>query len=1042
MRLLLVHLSDMHIRGPQDAILQRHGALVDAVKNLDYSLNGCVLVVTGDIAWAGEESQLTYAWEFLDSIKTDLSKKLSNVEGQSMLPVYMVAIPGNHDCKFQNVGKARDFVISGVTEDPNKDPDESTLEVCTGIQDHFFDCLDVFANKGLRRNEKKFKDRLYYEYFFHFQSSNVRFLCFNTAWVSKLHETPGTLIFPESVFPKDARNDELTIALLHHNLIWFEPTISRALRKKLEASVDIILTGHEHDSTRRTTEGGTGEHNIHIEGGALHDPEYSTKSTFNALVVDTAEKKQKFVCFEWNGQAYIKANWIKAGDDGGGIAWEDFTINRLRQSGIFILSQAMENQLNDPGVTLTHRAKGVLKLSDIFVYPDLRELAPYISETQQLGHIISGEKILSIIEKKFKLLIVGDSQSGKTCLGKRLFLELHKYGYVPIFLDGSKRYPSGDKIYGYLEKIYCEQYEEKTLNSFLQLERSKRVIIVDDYHLLSQTPKDRRKILEHLEKFAKKVVLLASDLVLINDLTIQGAIADQQVDYCPYRIMQFGYAKRNLLVEKWVFLETEKEFDGEEVAHQVVMISTTLNTIIGKNFVPAFPVYILSVLQGAEAGTPIDTRASTHGYFYELLIRETLSRGRSKVDYDIRSTYLSNLAFSLFKERKRNFDYPWLRDVHQSYEKEFDIQRSCDKYLQDFLDQYIFEREEELYKFKYKYLYYYFVASYLRDRITEGEIQMIIGNLCRELYVEENANILLFLAHLSKDPLIMMSLLEISGQLFRGTDVANFSEDIKFLGELKLEGDIAYIEKDPSKSRQEILERMDKAGSPSKAIDEQYGPADGEQLDFLDPLVKLNAALKTVQILGQFLKNFPGSIQAKDKSRIAQETYNLGLRCLRSFFDLVKENERGLLTEFIEIFRDQHPGWMDEDLEKRAKKTIVGMTQVVSFCLIKRISVSVGSPDLFTTFDRLLKENNQPSYKLIHASIKLDHSGAFPEEIIQSFGEDLKDNWLAFWLLRNLVVQHFDYFPVKYKVKQRICDKLSMPYKRLQSVDPKRRLIE
>lgn len=498
MRLLLIHLSDIHVRGPKEAILERRGAIVDAVQNLDYSLDGCVIVVTGDIAYAGTENQLTQAWEFLDGLKTDLIEKLRSIEGQTLLPVYIAAIPGNHDCDFQDIGNAREFVIDGILRDPSKEPDPSTLEICTGVQNHFFEFLDVFANDGLKRDHQNFKDRLYYEYCFNFQGASVKFLCCNTAWVSKLYEKPGTLVFPENVLPGDSSNDALTVALLHHNWIWFEPTISRALRKRLESSVDIVLTGHEHDSTRRTIDGGKGEHTIHIEGGALHDPEYSTKSTFNALVIDTTRKQQKFVCFEWGEGAYNKAEWIKTGDEGSGLAWEEFTINRLRQSGLFLLSQSMADHLDDPGVTLNHRGKGILKLSDIFIYPDLRELAPYIGETQQPGQVVRGESILSLVEKESRLLIVGDSQSGRTCLGKFLFTDLHNNGYVPILVDGTNPPPSGEKIYGYLERIYTEQYDVQTLCSYRQLDRSKRIIIVDDYHLLSMNPKNRRRVLYHL----------------------------------------------------------------------------------------------------------------------------------------------------------------------------------------------------------------------------------------------------------------------------------------------------------------------------------------------------------------------------------------------------------------------------------------------------------------------------------------------------------------------------------------------------------------
>ena len=1041
MKLLLVHLSDIHIRGEQEAVFSRKTNIIDAVKNLEYSLDGCVIVVTGDIAYAGTEGQLVKGWEFLESLKTSLTKKLNADKTGTSIPVHLVAIPGNHDCDFQDVGSAREIVINGIKNDHEKALDESMLEICTGVQEKFFEVLDAFASEGLQRLSTKYMGRLYYEYSFNFRGKFVKFRCCNTAWVSQLHESPGSLVFPDSLVPENSSTDALTVALLHHNLNWLEPTNGRSLRKRLESSVDIILTGHEHDSTRRTTDGGKGEHSTHIEGGALYDPEYSTKSTFNALIIDSEEKKQKFGSFEWNGERYVSAEWIKEGQDGAGLAWEEFAINRIRQSRPFTINESMLEFLNDPDAALPHPAKGLLRLSDIYVFPDLRELIPQWGEIHQPGKVVPGRNVLSLIEGIPKLLITGDTRSGKSCLGKMLFSKLHDCGYVPILVRGTEKLPSNDSIFGYLEKVYKEQYEEKTLTEYQQLDRSKRAIILDDYHQLSLNSKTKRQVLDRLEKFAGKVILFGSELSLISEIATQGGTSDQQ-EFSLYRIMQFGHAKRNQLIEKWLFLDPDKEIKEEEIVHQISIVTGILDTIIGKNFVPAYPIYILSVLVGVETGAPIDTRASTHGYFYELLIRETLARGLNKVDFDIRSSYLANIAFKLFLEKRKLFDYSWLRQIHAQYEIRLDIQRPCDKLLADFIKQTIFEERGGNYKFKYRYLYYYFVASYLRDRITDSQVENIIRDLSKALYVEENANILLFLAHLSKDPIIITSVLEIAGQLFQGIECANFKKDISFLGEKKLTTDLAYIDQDPNTSRQKILEAMD-GEEPSSELEEGGNPPlqEVEQVDFLDPLNKLNTALKTVQILGQILKNFPGSIEALDKFRIADATYALGLRCIGSFFELVKQEEQEILKDIIDFLREQHPGWLIEDLERRAKNALVDMAQMVSYCLIKRISVSVGSPDLFTTFNRLLTDNKTPGYQLIHSSILLDHSGSFPHDTILNIAEEFKNNWFATSLLQCLVVQHFDLFPVNFKIKQIVCGKLHISYKRAQTLNPERKLI-
>ena len=77
MKLLLIHLSDIHITSDDDAITKRYPQIVNAVKNLDYSLDLCVVVVTGDIAFSGTTEQYFVAFEFFEHLKQLLSQSLS-----------------------------------------------------------------------------------------------------------------------------------------------------------------------------------------------------------------------------------------------------------------------------------------------------------------------------------------------------------------------------------------------------------------------------------------------------------------------------------------------------------------------------------------------------------------------------------------------------------------------------------------------------------------------------------------------------------------------------------------------------------------------------------------------------------------------------------------------------------------------------------------------------------------------------------------------------------------------------------------------------
>ena len=138
MRLLLLHLSDIHIVSEEDTVTARCSQIVDAVKNLDYSLDMCVVIVTGDVAFSGQADQYLVAMRFFNEIKENLSEKLSCNAPASEIPIKIIIVPGNHDCDFTDATQVRDVIVDSVLTDGSKAMDKSIVELCTRVQSPFF----------------------------------------------------------------------------------------------------------------------------------------------------------------------------------------------------------------------------------------------------------------------------------------------------------------------------------------------------------------------------------------------------------------------------------------------------------------------------------------------------------------------------------------------------------------------------------------------------------------------------------------------------------------------------------------------------------------------------------------------------------------------------------------------------------------------------------------------------------------------------------------------------------------------------------------
>src|SRR5581483_5325882 len=319
MRALIVHLSDIHIQTKDDPIFQRSEAISFAIGSLRFQQEICILLISGDIAAAGNEDQFYLAYFFIESIIERLTKLW---EGKVKIEV--VAIPGNHDCKFEGDLGARNDSIEKMLELGTCAQDASVIRVCTEVQIPFFEFLNQLSTKP------KIHSKLYYEYDFLIGKEKLVFRCFNTSWISVKKESPGNILIPEP----DTMSSEASLAftVMHHPLFWFHKNTRRNMQRMLHNVSDSVFTGHEHVQDTAKVEASTGDVVYFIEGGCLQETSDGRSSEFSALVIDIgtrADSKQKLVKFAWNGSMYSEDE----------RAWMPLTRNPLRSKTPFALSK-------------------------------------------------------------------------------------------------------------------------------------------------------------------------------------------------------------------------------------------------------------------------------------------------------------------------------------------------------------------------------------------------------------------------------------------------------------------------------------------------------------------------------------------------------------------------------------------------------------------------------------------------------------------------------------------------------------------------------
>ena len=135
MHLILIQLSDIHIstrKYPNNPILKRGEKLLAAIGSLFLQdVDGVVLLVNGDVAYAGLVDEYNLAYEFITLVRSGLAKLYPKAV------LHSAFLPGNHDLDFDIDNDARRQLIT--TPNLAAFGDGSIINICTSVQDNFFE---------------------------------------------------------------------------------------------------------------------------------------------------------------------------------------------------------------------------------------------------------------------------------------------------------------------------------------------------------------------------------------------------------------------------------------------------------------------------------------------------------------------------------------------------------------------------------------------------------------------------------------------------------------------------------------------------------------------------------------------------------------------------------------------------------------------------------------------------------------------------------------------------------------------------------------
>lgn len=1022
----IVHFSDIHLVKMENTILEKIAAIGN-VFNAEFSdVKFIFFVVTGDIAMSGSKEEYEIAEKFI----CEVNSKFSDIEYK------WIFVPGNHDCYLpEEKAKTRKFLVEGTIQ--NFDAiDENVIDSCCESQQNFNDFKDSNTNytsllrKGL------------FEISNHQLSSDisVSFIGYNTAWISQRKEKQGSLLFPVHLCEHAVKQlkGNFKISLLHHPLNWFESTNANQFQKLIDDTSDFVFTGHEHefdDFVKKDFE----ETYVtnYVSGSVLQDSKNANISEFNIVHFNILEKKYKIEKYSWKNMMFSpKINCPE---------WKPLEQECKTNLSDFIFQNTFLEFLNEVGASYTHPRKFRLNLEDLYIYPDLKicDMNENTSEknANKLEKSINSKNVFIKDSDIKQYLIVGDEKSGKTALCKTLCREFFTRGLTPIYICGEQIQSNSKKSFEKLmKKIFSKQYKGSP-EQFSQLDKAKKVLIIDSINESNLNLKNVHILINSLKDCYSKILITANTFFSVEELLSDERPTDDGAfdDFVKFEILEFGFFLRNQLIEKWNLLGRETVLENCDLIRANDKTEKLVNSIVGNNLVPSYPLFLLTILQTIEAGTYNNFKESVYCHYYDFLIRNGLIKtGIQNEDIDLYFNYVTELSFYFFEKKIYEITIDKLQSFNRHFNEEYSLDLNFKSALQILTKGLIIDCNQGSYKFKYPYVFYFFVAQYLSNNISSSEIKDLIAMMCENLHYYKFSNIILFLTYHSKDPFVLDEILKNAKRYFEKVSIMDFdskgNDKIKSVNQLLNEVPKLIVESINVKdNRERKNKKLDKIEDKNKKKDESDSESDFEEskVDFIS---NLNSAFKTIEILGQILKNYYGSLKGKRKYELCEELYYLGLRALNSCFELLV-NQKEIIGEKISASIEENTALARADVEVISKRVLYNLFRALSFSFIKKISTSVGYEKLSNTYDQVLENNEILAIKLIDISIKLDFFQAFPYEDIRKIVKNTKGNLLTYDLIRVLVVHYIYMFPTDLKTRQRISNLLSISMKDQRKIE-------
>ena len=666
-------------------------------------------------------------------------------------------------------------------------------------------------------------------------------------------------------------------------------------------------------------------------------------------------------------------------------------INELRSTFIPKLEFIEEMEKTD------FAAQEHIKLQDIFIFPTLSYYPPQAEEGPLHREIIEDQ--VGLLEKNH-ILIHGVDMSGKTALGRYMFLSLTKEQSFSVLHIDLKEIPKKPN-----EKVFSDAYYRQFSGDYSVWKQQKdKILILDDLTSDSNSIELIELAKEHFDKI---IVTLSTD-IFYSYFKDEERLADfQEIEIAP-----LDQKKQEELIRKRLDLSDRSEPISDGLVDQ---IEDHVNSIIISNkIVPRYPFFVLSILQTYEAFMPDNLSITSYGHCYQVLIIANLVKaGISREDSDINAcfNFAENLAFKIYQNSK----------LHTPVKLDFEefVMEYKDKYL--ISDAILSRLKKDDYgiiskdgSFRTPYMYYFFLGRFLSKGNQENKD--IIAKMCEQSHMSSNYLTLLFVIHHTNDNEIIDDILLRTMCALDSIDPAKLdqSETNSFKGLIDALPENILSQRSVKEERKKERERRGINNDLTESEDRSEGQIDE------DPVNDIYRILKNNEIMGQVLRNKYGSLEKPKIEEVIETVADSGLRLVKLLLD------EDWIADSAHYIHQKYPDHAFEE----TKQVIQYLSFLWTMGNIEKIVTSVNVPEIREIVHEVVRQKSTPAYDLIGYFNHLDSVEKLTDGVKREL-ETLLKNHNDFFLRRVLSIRTQRYMNThrsKVSIEQSVCSLLKVKY--------------